>query len=238
MRSRASALIDGTLKIDLPPDTLHHVLTGWLDMTMVENLLFTHVHDDHFAVRELQYASWMFVPQPITRITHVFGPVDAVATMREELELNTLPFAVHCLAPWETSIVGEYEVTPVLAQHDSERICLNYIIRRDGKSLLYATDTGWWEEATWQFLKHMKLDAVIIECTKGLNENGYKAHLSIPEVIRVHDRLISDGVISNDTRFVTTHHSHLSGLLHEELENHLNPHGIEVGFDGMEIDVE
>lgn len=237
LRSRASALIDGILKIDLPPDTLHHVLSGWVDLTKVEHLLFTHVHDDHFAVRELQYASWMFVPQPITRTTHVYGPVDAVATMREELELNTLPFAVHCLAPWETTDVGKYEVTPVLAQHDCERVCLNYLIELDGKTLLYATDTGWWDEPTWRFLAQKKLDAVVIECTKGLSENGYKAHLSIPEVIRVHERLSSDGVISSTTRFVTTHHSHLSGLLHEELEKHLNPHGIEVGFDGMEFEV-
>src|SRR2546423_13651603 len=66
LRSRSSALIDGVLKIDLPADTLHHVLTQRLDMTKAETLLFTHGHDDHFAVRELQYMPWMFVPQPIT----------------------------------------------------------------------------------------------------------------------------------------------------------------------------
>jgi phosphoribosyl 1,2-cyclic phosphate phosphodiesterase len=237
LRSRASALIDENLKIDLPPDTLHHVLSGFLDMTKVEHLLFTHVHDDHFAVRELQYSSWMFVPQPITRILNVYGPVDAIVRMREELELNTLPLAVHCLAPWEMAEAGDYEITPILAQHDSERVCLNYLISKGGNTLLYATDTGWWDEATWSFLATRKVDAVVIECTKGLNPNGYKAHLSVPEVIKVRKRLLTDGVIAEDVRFVTTHHSHLSGLLHEELEAHLNPHGIEVGFDGFEFEI-
>src|SRR2546425_1124013 len=65
LRSRSSALIDKTLKIDLAPDTFHHVLTHGLDLTAVEYLLFTHAHDDHFAVQELQYMSWMFVPKPI-----------------------------------------------------------------------------------------------------------------------------------------------------------------------------
>src|SRR5258708_4625304 len=217
LRSRSSALIDGVLKVDLSADTLHHVLPGWLDLTKVEHLLFTHVHDDHFAVRELQYSSWMFVPQPIQRIMNVYGPVDAIVRMREELDLKTLPLAVHCLAPWEMTEAGPYEITPILAQHDAESVCLNYLIEKDGATLLYATDTGWWEEHTWQFLAQRKLNSVVIECTKGLSENGYKAHLSIPEVIRVRERLAAEGLIDNATRFVTSHHSHLSGLLHEQL---------------------
>ena len=37
-----------------------------------------------------------------------------------------------------------------------------------------------------------------------------------------------------DTRFT---HNSLGGLLHEELKSLLNPQGIEVGFDGMVVEV-
>src|SRR5579862_5651554 len=76
LRTRSSALIDDQIKIDLPPDTLHHVLTQGLDMTKIPYLLFTHGHDDHFAVRELQYLSWMFVSEPIRNPLQVFGSPD------------------------------------------------------------------------------------------------------------------------------------------------------------------
>ena len=49
LRTRTSALIDGVVKIDLPPDTLQHIHTQGLDMTKVEFLIFTHAHDDHLA---------------------------------------------------------------------------------------------------------------------------------------------------------------------------------------------
>ncbi len=233
LRSRSSALIDGTLKIDLSSDTLHHVLTQGLDMTRVDRLLVTHAHHDHFAVRELQYASWMFVPQSNGWRLQVLCPPDAAQQLADELDLGTLPISVHCLAPWERVNTGPWGITPVLAQHDPEYVCYNYLIERNGRTLLYATDTGWYGEGTWSFLGNVKIDGAVIECTKGLDEGGYRAHLSIPELIRMRERLLENGILKARAPVVTTHHSHLCGLLHEELESHLTPNGIEVGFDGM-----
>ncbi|HEV2472042.1 MAG TPA: hypothetical protein VGS41_05210, partial [Chthonomonadales bacterium] len=49
IRTRASALIDGILKIDFPPDTLYHVIRYNLDLQCLAALVFTHAHDDHFS---------------------------------------------------------------------------------------------------------------------------------------------------------------------------------------------
>ena len=237
LRTRSSALIDGVVKIDFPPDTLHHILTQGLDLTKIEHLLFTHAHHDHFAIQDLQYMSWMFVPQPISTPLNIWGPLDAVDRIRKAPDLQDLPLHLECLEAWETAAMGRWQVTPILAQHDPDQACFNYLISDGKKTLLYATDTGWYEEPTWKFLANSKIDGIVVECTKGPVEGGYMAHLCIPEVIRMRERLMKQGALSRDARVVTTHHSHLGGLMHEELEAQLNPHGIEVGYDGMVFEI-
>lgn len=233
LRTRSSALIDGVLKIDFPPDTMHHVIAQGLDLSRVRYLLFTHSHDDHCAPAELQYMAWMFVPQPIQTRLDVYGPCDVVEAMNKTLDLDTLPLRVCCLKAWKTIKIDRWLVTPIVAQHDADKMCFNYVIADGEKTLLYATDTGWYEEPTWSFLRRTKLDGMVIECTKGPVTGGYMAHMSIPQVIEMKQRLVRDGVLAADGPVVTTHHSHLGGLLHEELEARLNPHGIDVGYDGM-----
>ena len=49
MRTRAAALIDGCIKIDLGPDTLTQVHRDQLDARDWCGLVFTHGHDDHIA---------------------------------------------------------------------------------------------------------------------------------------------------------------------------------------------
>src|SRR5579883_2993882 len=76
IRTRSSALIDDVLKIDFPPDTLHHVIQFNLDLRCLRALLFTHAHDDHFSAPELQYMGPYFVPAPIEERLPIYGPSD------------------------------------------------------------------------------------------------------------------------------------------------------------------
>ncbi len=237
LRSRSSALIDDVIKIDLPPDTLHHVITQGLDLSRVRHLLYTHGHDDHLSVPELQYQSWMFIPYTVDTSLHIVAPPDIVERIRAELDTSILPVDLQPLAPWEEMDIDRWSVTAIDAQHSDRMRCYNYLVSDGRSTVLYATDTGWWEERTWEFLAARTLSAVVIECTKGLDEGGYKAHLSVPEVIRARQRLVAQGTLAPDAPVVTTHHSHLSKLLHADLELLFEPHGIQVGYDGMVLDV-
>lgn len=233
LRSRASALIDGALKIDLPPDTLHHALTQGLDLTCVKHLLFTHGHDDHCAGYELQYMSWMFVPGPIAEPLHILAPQSTLDKIRAQAGDEELPLTMECIRAWETVPFGPWQIAAIAAHHDPTQVCLNHLITRDGRKLLYATDTGWWDPPTWEFLKSRRLDGVVVECSKGMDEGGYEGHLSVPQVIRMREWMLANGVLRADAPMVTTHHSHLGGMMHADLEAALNPHGIQVGYDGM-----
>ncbi|HZO90462.1 MAG TPA: MBL fold metallo-hydrolase [Chthonomonadaceae bacterium] len=234
IRTRSSALIDEGFKIDFPPDTLHHVIQFNLDLRCLTSVLFTHAHDDHFSPPEFQYMSDYFVPSPILEPLPVYGPREVIHRLESGLDLNRVPITLTTLQPWQSVQIGNYRVTPIMAQHDKALTCFNYVIEdREGASLLYASDTGWYEEPTWEFLQGVHLDGVVAECAKGPVEGGYMAHMCIPEVIQMRQKLIESGSLHPDSPVVTTHFSHLGGLMHEELEATLNPHGIQAGYDGM-----
>jgi len=120
----------------------------------------------------------------------------------------------------------------LLANHVEDQQCLFYHFESDGKTYLQANDTGYFPEATWTWLQGRVLDAISLDCTNG-RLGGYDSHLGVDGVIDVVERLRKQGQLAPSARAIATHFSHNGGLLHHELEAALNPHGIEVAYDGM-----
>ena len=48
LRSLSQTFIDDRLLIDLPPDTHMHFMQNGINFGDIENVLITHVHDDHY----------------------------------------------------------------------------------------------------------------------------------------------------------------------------------------------
>ena len=239
IRSRATVLVNDTIKIDLPPETLAHVHQyPQINLAGLQHLLFTHSHDDHFAVRELQYLSPNFAPSRREPL-HVWAtdPLLCFIHRKTEQFFEAPPLQCHTLCPFEEVIVGSLAVTPVVSNHRDDELCLNFVLRglRDSKTLLYATDTGWYDPPTWKFLLAQKFDGVVLECGKGVSQSAYDGHLSVEEVIKVREQLVEGGSVRDDTPFYLTHISHTGLLLHEEMERLVAPHRIKVAFDGLEI---
>jgi phosphoribosyl 1,2-cyclic phosphate phosphodiesterase len=233
LRTRSSIFIDNTLKVDLPPDTLHHVQTYRLDLSGLQHLLITHTHEDHLALPELSYLvpGFAYRPLPLT----LYGSDDAMRALayvsnevREVLEIRRLqPFT-----PYE---IDRYTVIPVLAHHREDEQCFNYIVSDGATTLLYMCDTGWYREPTWRYLAGVRLDAVIAECTKAFVDAPYDTHLGLKEVLMLKERLLATGTAHAGTRWAVTHFSHNGRPLQEELEAFCQPHGIEVAYDGWEM---
>ncbi|MBX3118945.1 MAG: hypothetical protein KF784_07745 [Fimbriimonadaceae bacterium] len=234
IRTRSAAIVDGCLKIDLPPETLMQLQrdgTSALDWCA---LLLTHNHADHFALEEIQYALY-----PFTDLDQLPFTIYANETMCEaiEYEYPEWPMDVMRLRSFEPVSFCAYRVTPIHAYHDLEQDSHNFIIESEGKSLLYATDTGMWREETWEFLKGQKLDGLVLECTEGFVPTEYWGHLDIKDCIEVVNRLREMGTLAEKGPVYTTHHSHNGNGTHAELEEALNPHGISPGWDGCEFEI-
>jgi len=234
VRTRSAALVDNCLKIDLGPDTLAQMHRDGLDARDWCAVLFTHSHDDHFCRSELQYALHPFstcecMPFPI------YGNATIVSRIRERYpEWPMELIETHSFQPFT---IGDYEIIPVHAYHLLEEDAHNFIIRRDGRTLMYATDTGIWREDTWSYLEGHRLDLLIIECGHGRVPSEYFGHLTVDDLLGVVARMREMGVVHEGTRIVTTHHGHNGDLTHAELQEILAPHGIEPGYDGMVLEV-
>lgn len=233
VRSRSAALLDGVIKIDLPPDTLTQLHREGLDAREWTAIVFTHSHEDHFAVSEIQYAL-----HPFTEADHMAQTIygNAAICARIHARYPHWPLEVVEMRSFHSVAHGDYRITPVHARHKEDEDSHNLLIERDGKRLLYATDTGVWHEETFEFLRAQPLDLLVIECTEGFQPTDYVGHLDVKDCIAVVERLRAQGTLPAGSRVVTTHHSHGGGARHCDLVRALAPHGIEPGYDGMRLE--
>ncbi len=237
IRTRSSGLIDGVLKIDFPPDSLMHVLYHALDLRKIEALLFTHPHDDHFATAELQYRRPGFNPNPLPDLP-IFGPPDVISELERRNSDKDLPYTLTSLTPYSTVDIAGYQVTSLVARHDPSLTCYNYLIKdAAGKTLLYASDTGWYGDETWEFLADKHIDGIVAECTHGPLENPFSSHMSITDILRLREKLIETGSFKSESKMIATHFSHWGALSFDELEDRLNPYNIYTAFDGIEFEI-
>lgn len=234
LRTRASALLDGTLKIDFGPDSYAQVNAQGLNPLDWSAIVFTHSHEDHLCVAELQYMLFPFTSAQEAPLA-IYGNETVIQLIRNRYP--DWPLELHETHSFESFSVNEYQVTPIAANHEPDEDCQNLIFSRDGVSLLYATDTGVWTNRTWDFLVNHRLHGLVIECTDGLNPSGYSGHLAIDSCVEVVLRLRSEGILGADAPVLTTHHSHEGNATHVELEKALTPHGIRPSFDGLTVQI-
>jgi phosphoribosyl 1,2-cyclic phosphate phosphodiesterase len=232
IRTRAAALVDGSLKIDLPPDTLTQIQREGLDARDWSGLLFTHGDADHFAPRELQYGLAPFNEMLYLDFT-IYGNETTIHRIKELYP--EWPMNLQVIHAGQTFSHCDFQVTPVPAHHQETEECLNLIIQREGKTLLYATDTGIWREPAWEILAGYRVDCLVMECTEGLADTTWEGHLDLKEFLCVMNRLRTMGVLHAHSIVTSTHHSHTGNATYAELEEAMRPHGIQPGYDGMRI---
>ena len=164
---------NGVLKIDFPPDTLC-ITSSKISLEARDWTRF-----DIYSTATMTISPWtsfntvyFHLPRWITFRTRSSRDAEFVA-LREiwarypdvadrELRKRT---------GFECFTHGPFTITPVKATHILDEDCHNLIIERDGKRMLYATDTGIWPERTFDFLKDYPLDLLVIECTDGFSRS-------------------------------------------------------------------
>jgi len=231
IRSRASVQIDDIYKIDLPPDTYYHVIRYGLDLSRLAHLFVTHSHEDHFDLAELGYSRSPFAHNLANAPIRIYGN-DTVTSAISTCFADKLPVEVVTLTPFQPVQAGSLVFTPIEARHNPAELCLNYVIESDAARVLYASDTGEYEQRTLDFLKTRKFDLIISECTQGTLPQPATYHMSFEAVVRLRDAVGGPSV-----RTIITHFSHNIGLLHDELEAIAGPEGVEVAYDGMTVEV-
>lgn len=240
LRRRTSYLLDGDTMIDFGPDAFDQTCKFDIDLAELKRILITHAHEDHLNPVDLSWRRQWF--STVTKNIDIIADDAVKARIERETQLSyeQLKLNERAIHPNETIFADDLEIFAVRGNHDPNSTPLNYVVTRNSSSVLIGNDTGYWSEESWDALaKYGKVfDIAIIESTMGFpNADHERGHLGVNATVKVFARLREMGLVTDKTRCVTNHFSHNGMPYHSKLEEFFNPHGIEVGFDGMVIEV-
>ena len=130
-----------------------------------------------------------------------------------------------------------YRVMPVRGNHGPKAgFAHSYIIQKEEKTLLYALDSGTFEEDQMKLMEKFQYDVVIMEGTTGLNEQ-YGGHMCLVNNIRMRDQLNQRGCLKQGSRFILTHMSPHWCPPHDWYESIVESERMELAYDGKQIEI-
>lgn len=236
IRTRAQAIVDGKVLLDFGPDTFMHMLVHGVPLYRVQTCLVTHAHSDHLFAPDLTRRTPILATVEASPLT-IYGSAPTgqqVAGIMKDTLTGRVEFAL--VKPYVAFEAEGYRITPLKANHVPELEPLNYLISKDGTTLLYAHDTGYWEEETWQFFEKERpyLQFASFDCTMGVLDSR-KNHMGLKTVLEVRDRLVDIGCIDSTTICCVSHISHKTGMTYDEFAPIAEREGLLLAYDGMTV---
>ncbi|MBR7139499.1 MAG: hypothetical protein IKD44_08130 [Lentisphaeria bacterium] len=236
IRSRTAYQLGESIRIDLGPDLFYHMVKFGLRLDKLRELVITHNHRDHFYPDELANRRQGMSKVPEGAVLRVIGSPIVVEQVKNttDPEKSLLKFE-SVEHGSKVMLHGDVELTAFQANHGAPE-SLFYAFRTKEYSLLIANDTGWFPDQSWDLLKNFAFDAVILDCCY-MHWDQRHGHMGGDSFIACLEELRKQGSLKENALLVANHFSHNPNLSHEELCSWLTPRGIEVGFDGMEIEL-
>ena len=251
IRRRCSYLIDDDTVIDFGPDSFEQMRMANINLAELKRIIFTHPHGDHLSPEQFIYRR---APGFCTDVPeYKLEVIGSRRTLRELVrgilssntpnldavnlfdELRITPVTVR-----EGELVksGDVELLPVPASHAAGLDAMIYVIRRGGRTLLVANDTGWLTDEAWRMLDGIRLDAVVIECTIGFrNPDANRNHQGFNTTVKFREKLIDMRCLAPDAPAYVTHFSHNGFGRHEEFVARFEPYGMTVAYDGLAVEI-
>ena len=248
LRTRSQAVIDGVLGIDYS-DVFQHTLHYGLDMRKIQHVLITHAHYDH-----LMQSDILSRAEGMTEPIHFYfsresgtSLANAVQARKEKMAApgsnfngNEVLVETHFVEKMKSYEIGGYTVIPLPARHGGPTLgAMIYVIQKDGKSVLWAHDTGKFRSETVAFLKEsgIRFDFVSLDCTLKRGEPITGGHMDVDRCLEMVALLRENGNADENTHVMLSHIGHLVERTHDELVAEVAPFGMEVAYDGMEIEI-
>ena len=247
-RTRSQAVIDGVLGVDYS-DVFQHTLHYGLDMRDIKHVLITHNHYDHFMAADI-ISRAVGMTEPIHfyfseksgagLAKSVQARKDAFASGARKSNGNEVLVETHFLDKKVNYDIAGYNVIALPARHNGEALgAYIYIIQKDGKSILWAHDTGKFRTETKEYLKEcgIRFDMVSLDCTLKRGDQITSGHMDVDWCLEMVELMREYGNVDDNTRVVLSHIGHLVERTHDELAAEVAPLGMEVAYDGMEIEI-
>lgn len=220
-RRLTSTLLDGSTLIDVTQTVLDE-----LDPIKISAVLFTHSHRDHFDPQSLK----MLTPCRVYAHESWAGEIGGSG-------LEVIPLRIG-----EPVNVNGFTVLPMPSNHSTDRpyeTTLHYLIEKEGKRLLYATDGAWLLNAEHRLIGDRKLDAAVFDATIGDSCEGdwrIFEHNSLDMVRLMVKTMLKTGRLKADAPVYLTHLARTLHPAQAEIVSRLQRPLIAC-FDGMEAEI-
>ena len=221
-RRLTSTLLDSCLLLDVTSTVLDMIGSK----EDIADVFFTHSHSDHYDIAALR----------------ALAPCRVWAHESWANEIEGEGLTVYPLRLDESVETAGFHITPMPSNHSSRReyeTTLHYLIEKDGKTLLYATDGAWLLNAEHHFIGSKQLDAAVFDATIG---DGHEGDWRIFEHNSLSMLRLMISTMQNTGRLKPTapvFMTHLARTLHPsqaELERNAVPPFI-VCRDGLEAEI-
>ncbi|NLX14765.1 MAG: hypothetical protein GXY44_14095 [Phycisphaerales bacterium] len=203
----------------------------------INYLLFTHSHSDHFNVSALmELIAARGDAQPLS----VFGNSTVVHLIKQHIEsLETdIALTVTAINAFQDFVAGEWQCTSLAANHAAtHEECLLYTLTRNGRSVLYATDTTWFPARTFFALQNKKLDIAIVEATFGPEtEAAYLiTHMNFHFNALIREHLIKKNILKPEGIYALTHLSLHYVAPYDKIHPEMLRQGMLIPHDGLKL---
>lgn len=247
IRKRASLLINNDMTIDLTPDCQSAMNMYNKDMGKTKYLLQTHTHLDHFDINHFTSLDYKYATKRNETLTLIcselcLNDIQKKASQFDKMDLynedylNKINLRIRTINHGEVLQIDDYTIKAIHCSHDENIGAQIYLIKHNGKSLLYATDTPQITNIALQELQGEKIDCVFLDESFGVQEYTF-SHLNIKGYDEYIKSLKRYNLLNQNCLVYATHITHDGNPLHDELEQILGKYGYMPAYDGMEIEI-
>lgn len=242
IRSRSQALIDGKLLIDFPADTFYHSMRECIDLTHIHHIINTHPHEDHLYPSELYnyMKGYAALPEDHPKF-HFWGGAEMKRMLTPYVENPRMQGRVelHRFEPFVPTDVDGYTITALPAHHGTESPFI-YMIEKEGKTLLYAHDTGDIKDEVWAYFNKVKphFDIISFDCTRGsTTSEKLTGHMGFGDIKVIKEKLIAAQFSTQQTVYIVNHFSHNYPHVNYEDRTVYENEGFLMSYDGLVVEV-
>lgn len=252
LRTNSCMAVDENLLIDIGPSSFDNAARFGVNLTQMKTLLITHPHDDHLYPQNLYwrygdekilkkgYVAAISVGGPrFTEIPelHVYGNKFTTELLNRTLRPDaSRKMVLHEIREGVEFEADGYRIMPVRGNHGPEGFAHSYVVQKEGRTFLYALDTGEYAQDQFELITHYQYDLVIMEGTLGLNEFRGQ-HLSITDNVTIREKLEKQGCLKPGCRIILTHMSPHWCPPHDWYESIVEAEGLELAYDGRQVEI-
>jgi len=243
IRTRSSALLNDDFLFDLPPDSYAQSLKFGHDLSKIGTIAVTHTHTDHFYPQQLIFRGSWFAHGMKCDSVNIVSNTEAVRKMEmftQEEMTDEVKAGIHNIIPelFVPAVSCGYEITALPARHKPDETAFVYVVKKDGKTILYLHDTGFLYDDVLDYLdnKNIRPDLVSFDCTGGLSIRDGIGHMGFDDVLEQRRILFEREIINDENILVINHFSHNCLNTYSELCEAAEKNSFVAAYDGLEIE--